>query len=78
MFRDCVIDFKWIWDDNLPLIKFTLNKSFCSSIQIDPNEALYGCRYMLVIGWFEAGKASLILPDSVHKAMEKVKIIRIR
>ena len=32
MLRDCVIYFKGSWDDHLPLIKFTYNNSYYSSI----------------------------------------------
>ncbi|XP_055826257.1 uncharacterized protein LOC129894585 [Solanum dulcamara] len=41
-------------------------------------EALYGRRCRSAIGWFEVGKAELIVPDLVHQSMEKVKIIQQR
>ena len=43
--RACVIDFKGNWDDHLPLIEFSYNNSYHSSISIDPFEALYGRRF---------------------------------
>ena len=39
---------------------------------------MYGCRCRSHVGWFEVGKASLIGPDSVLYAMEKVQLIRDR
>ena len=41
-------------------------------------EALYGRRCRSHVGWFEVGEDSLIGPDSVLYAMEKVKLIRDR
>ena len=68
-----MIDFKGIWDFHLPLIEFTYNNSYHSSIQMAPYEALYGLRCRSPIGWFEA---ALIGPDSFFYAMEKVQLIR--
>jgi len=41
-----------------------------------PYEALYGRRCRAPIGWFKVGEVALIVPDSVHEAMEKVQLIR--
>lgn len=57
---------------HLPLIEFAYNNSYHSSIQNAPFEALYVRTYRSLISWFEAGKATLIGPDSVFKAIEKV------
>ena len=73
-----MIDFKGSWDDHLPLIEFTYNNSYHSSIQMAPYEALYGLRCRSPIGWFEVGKAVSIGPYSVLYAMEKVQLIRDR
>ena len=48
------------------------------SIKMAFNEALYGCRCISLVGWFEVGEAALIGPDSVLYAMKKVKLIRDR
>ncbi|KAL8115142.1 hypothetical protein AgCh_021824 [Apium graveolens] len=42
MLRVCVLDFKGNWDEHLPLIEFSYNKSYHPSIGIPPYEALYG------------------------------------
>ncbi|KAD5318085.1 hypothetical protein E3N88_18031 [Mikania micrantha] len=46
MLRTCVLDFGVNWDSHLPLIEFSYNNSYHSSIGCAPFEALYGrkCR----------------------------------
>ena len=41
-------------------------------------EALYGRRCRSPVCWFEVGETTLIGPDSVLYAMEKVQLIRDR
>ena len=43
-----------------------------------PYEALYGRRCISHVGWFEVGETTLIGPDSVLYAMEKVQLMRDR
>ena len=42
LLRVCVLDLKGNWDDHLPLVEFTYNNSFQSSIGMAPFEGLYG------------------------------------
>ncbi|GJZ59479.1 putative reverse transcriptase domain-containing protein [Tanacetum coccineum] len=42
MLRACVIDFGSSWDTHLPLIEFSYNNSYHTSIKCAPFEALYG------------------------------------
>ncbi|GKD75719.1 putative reverse transcriptase domain-containing protein [Tanacetum coccineum] len=42
MLRACVLDFKGIWDVHLPLVEFSYNNSYHSSVRCAPFEALYG------------------------------------
>ena len=46
MLRACVLDFGKAWDTHLPLIEFSYNNSYHTSIKAAPFEALYGrkCR----------------------------------
>ena len=46
MLRACVIDFGKVWDTHLPLVEFSYNNSYHTSIKAAPFEALYGrkCR----------------------------------
>nr|GEX16361.1 putative reverse transcriptase domain-containing protein [Tanacetum cinerariifolium] len=42
MLRACVIDFGKSWDKHLPLVEFSYNNSYHTSIKAAPFEALYG------------------------------------
>ncbi|GJU16755.1 reverse transcriptase domain-containing protein [Tanacetum coccineum] len=71
MLRACVIDFGNGWDRHLPLVEFSYNNSYHTSIKAAPFEALYGrkCR-SAVVG---AEDWSAILPDqrSYHENPRK-------
>ena len=41
-------------------------------------EALYGRKCRSPIGWFGRGETALFVPDLVHQAMGKVKVIQQR
>ena len=75
MLRECIIDFKGIWDKHFPLIEFAYNNSFHLSISMAPYETLYGRRCRYPIGWFEVGEPSLLGPELIYKTLEKVHII---
>ena len=62
MLRECVIDFKGSLDDHLPLIEFSYNNSYHSSIRMAPFEELYVRRCRSPVGWFEVGESSILLP----------------
>ncbi|GJY12202.1 putative reverse transcriptase domain-containing protein [Tanacetum coccineum] len=47
MLRACVIDFGGSWDVHLPLVEFSYNNSYHSSIRCAPFEALYGRKWKL-------------------------------
>ena len=72
-----MIDFRGNWDDYLPLIEFSYNNSYHSSIGMAPFEALYGrsCRSPVV--WFQVGDSSILDLQIIHEALEKVRVIRV-
>ena len=41
-------------------------------------EALYGRRCRSLVGWFEVGETSILGPEIVHEALDKVRVIRDR
>ncbi|GJW77973.1 gypsy type transposase [Tanacetum coccineum] len=45
MLRACVMDFGKGWDRHLPLVEFSYNNSYHTSIKAAPFEALYGRKY---------------------------------
>jgi len=78
MLRACVLDLGGSWDQYLPLMEFSYNNSYQSSIQMAPFEALYGHRCRSPIGWFEVGESKRVGSDLVQEAIEKVKVIKDR
>ena len=68
-----MINFMGSWDGHLPFIEFSYNNSYHSSIGMAPFEALYGRRCRSSVGWFEVGESSILCPDIIHEALEKVK-----
>ncbi|GJW22928.1 putative reverse transcriptase domain-containing protein [Tanacetum coccineum] len=57
MLRACVIDFGKGWDRHLPLIEFSYNNSYHTSIKAAPFEALYGRKCRSPVCWAEVGDA---------------------
>jgi len=56
LLRVCVLEQGGAWDGHLPLIEFTYNNSYHSSIGMAPFEALYGRRCRTPLCWFESEK----------------------
>ena len=53
MFRRCVLEFEGSWEKYLPLVEFTYNNSFQSSIKMAPYEALYDRKCRTLLYWTE-------------------------
>ncbi|GKE93575.1 putative reverse transcriptase domain-containing protein, partial [Tanacetum coccineum] len=53
MLRACVIDFGKSWDRHLPLVEFSYNDSYHTSIKAAPFEALYGRKCRSPVYWVE-------------------------
>ncbi|GJS48679.1 putative reverse transcriptase domain-containing protein [Tanacetum coccineum] len=65
------------WTDvHLPLVEFSYNNSYHSSIQCAPFEALYGRKCRSPILWAKIGESSLIGPELVQETNEKVVLIK--
>ncbi|GJU42720.1 reverse transcriptase domain-containing protein [Tanacetum coccineum] len=60
-----VMDFGKGWDRHLPLVEFSYNNSYHTSIKAAPFEALYGRKCRLPICWAEVGDAQLTGPEIV-------------
>ncbi|GKD72826.1 putative reverse transcriptase domain-containing protein, partial [Tanacetum coccineum] len=56
MLRACVIDFGNGWDRHLPLVEFSYNNSYHTSIKAAPFEALYGRKCRSPVCWAEAAR----------------------
>ncbi|GJV44791.1 putative reverse transcriptase domain-containing protein [Tanacetum coccineum] len=78
MLRACVIDFRKGWDRHLPLVKFSYNNNYYTSIKTAPFEALYGHKCQSPICEARVGDSQLTGPEIVHATTEKIIQIKIR
>nr|GEV14574.1 transposon Ty3-G Gag-Pol polyprotein [Tanacetum cinerariifolium] len=79
--RACVLDFEGSWDVYLPLVEFSYNNSYHSSVRCAPFEALYGRKCRSLIIWAEVregvvrfGKKGKLAPNFVgpFEIIEKI------
>ncbi|GJZ58886.1 hypothetical protein Tco_0614702 [Tanacetum coccineum] len=78
MLRACVIDFGNGWDRHLPLVEFSYNNSYHTSIKATPFETLYGRKCCSPVCWAEVGEAQLTGPKINHETTEKIFKIKDR
>ncbi|GJX86829.1 putative reverse transcriptase domain-containing protein [Tanacetum coccineum] len=78
MLRARVMDFEKGWDRHLPLIEFSYNNSYHTSIKATPFEALYGRKCRSRICWAEVGDAQLTGPEIIRETTEKIIQIKDR
>ncbi|GJV27260.1 putative reverse transcriptase domain-containing protein [Tanacetum coccineum] len=75
--RACVLDFGGSWDVHPPLVEFSYNNSYHSSVRC-AFEALYGRKCRSPIMWAEVGEGQLIGPELVQETTEKISQIKNR
>ncbi|GJS20540.1 putative reverse transcriptase domain-containing protein [Tanacetum coccineum] len=78
MLRACVMDFGKGWDKHLPLIEFSYNNSYHTSIKAAPFKALYGRKFQSPICWAEVGDAQLTGLEIIRETTEKIIQIKHR
>ena len=76
LLRACVLEQGGSWDTYLPLIEFTYDNIYHSSIGMAPFEVLYGRRCRTPLSWHESGEGVVLGPELVRETTEKVKLIR--
>ncbi|GJY89083.1 putative reverse transcriptase domain-containing protein [Tanacetum coccineum] len=78
MLRAYVIYFGKGWDRHLPLVEFSYNNSYHTSIKAAPFEALYGRKCQSPVCWAEVGDAQLTGPEIIHETTKKIIQIKKR
>ena len=78
MLQGCVLDFMGSWDRYIPLMEFSYNNSYQSSIGMASYENLYGRICRTPMCWKELNEHKIIGPDLVKDTEEKVQIIQQR
>ncbi|GJV21530.1 putative reverse transcriptase domain-containing protein [Tanacetum coccineum] len=78
MLRACVIDFENGWDRHLPLIEFSYNNSYHTSIKAASFKALYGRKCRSPVCWAKDGDTQLTGPEIIHETTEKIVQIKQR
>ncbi|GJT24767.1 putative reverse transcriptase domain-containing protein [Tanacetum coccineum] len=68
----CVMDFRKGWDRHLPLVEFSYNNSYHTSIKAAPFEAFYDRKCRSPIFWAEVGDAQLTGPEIIHETTKKI------
>ena len=75
MLQACVLVLKGSWEEHLPLVEFTYNNSYQTSIQMAPYEALYGRPCRSPVCWTKVGERTTTGSELVRDTSEKVGLI---
>ncbi|GJR13994.1 putative reverse transcriptase domain-containing protein, partial [Tanacetum coccineum] len=78
MLRACVLDFRKGWDRHLPLVEFSYNNNYHTSIKAAPFEALYRRKCRSPICWSKVGDSQLTGPKIIHETTKKIGQIKSR
>ncbi|GJR45668.1 putative reverse transcriptase domain-containing protein [Tanacetum coccineum] len=76
--RAYALDFRKGWDKHLPLVEFSYNNSYHTSINAAPFKALYGRKCRSPICWAEVGDNQFTGPKIIHKITKKIIQIKSR
>ncbi|GKE39112.1 putative reverse transcriptase domain-containing protein, partial [Tanacetum coccineum] len=78
MLRACVLDFGKGWDRHLPLVKFSYNNNYHTSIRVALFEVLYGRKCQSPICWAKVGDSQFTGLEIIHETTEKIVQIKSR
>ncbi|GKD89833.1 putative reverse transcriptase domain-containing protein [Tanacetum coccineum] len=73
MLHACVLDFGKGWDRHLPLVEFSYNNSYHTSIKAASFEALYGRKCPSPIYWAKVGDSQLTGLEIIHEKIVQIK-----
>ncbi|GJW92333.1 putative reverse transcriptase domain-containing protein [Tanacetum coccineum] len=66
------LDFGNGWDKHLPLVEFSYDNSYHTSIKVAPFEAIYGRNCRSPVCWAEVEDSQLTGPEIIHEMTEKI------
>ncbi|GJV46297.1 putative reverse transcriptase domain-containing protein [Tanacetum coccineum] len=66
------LDFRNGWDRHLPLVEFSYNNSYHTSIKSAPFEALYDRKCRSLVCWTRVGDSQLTSPEIIHETTQKI------
>lgn len=78
MLRACALDFGGNWDIHIPLVEFSYNYSYHTSLKISPFEVLYGRKCRSPLCWNEVGDRQLTGPEIIQETTDKIFKIKER
>jgi hypothetical protein len=73
-----VMDQQKRWEEFLPLVEFTYNNNYQSTIKIAPFEFLYGRPCRMPLSWDHLEDRVLVGPEAIQEMEEKIQTIRQR
>ncbi|GJU46440.1 putative reverse transcriptase domain-containing protein [Tanacetum coccineum] len=65
------------WDRHLPLVEFSYNNNYHTSIKVASFEALYGRKCRSPICWAEVGDSQLTGLEIIHETTEKIVMLKV-
>nr|GFA51855.1 reverse transcriptase domain-containing protein [Tanacetum cinerariifolium] len=77
MLHAYAIDFGNGWVNHLPLVDFSYNNSYHSTIKVTPFEALYGRKCRSPVCWTEVGEAQILGPELIQETTDKIEPVEI-
>ena len=70
------MDFGKSWEDQLPLVEFSYNNSYHTSIKMAPFKALYGRKCRIPVCWNDIGETVILGPKIFEDPMRTIKLIQ--
>jgi hypothetical protein len=73
-----VMDQQKRWEEFLPLVEFSYNNSYQSTIKMVPFEFLYGRLCQMPLSWDRLEDRVLVGPEAIQEMEDQMKTIRQR